>query len=245
MQENFVMRKNVVDMEQNLTRLAESLRFATQQVDDVCKMAVSSIHSSISAINDDKPTAETSRLTRSSTRTTKDSTPAGSASQPKKNSKAKKPLMNATPKTHSDATPKLENPIDNDDSAETPLITPKIKKIGKRGFYGTAQDTPAIVAVEERRCIVISHIDPTTTADDIMQFIQNKTEIEDARCTLLLPKGRELLELDFVSFKVSVKESCYTTLMNPEVWPARVLIRDYIVKRNNNKRRSAGFPKIQ
>jgi hypothetical protein len=78
-----------------------------------------------------------------------------------------------------------------------------------------------------------------------MQFIQNKTEIDDARCTLLLPKGRELLELDFVSFKVSVKESCYTTLMNPEVWPARVLIRDYIVKRNNNKRRSAGFPKIQ
>jgi hypothetical protein len=60
------------------------------------------------------------------------------------------------------------------------------------------------IAAEEKRCFIISHIN-------------NKTEIEDATCTLLHLKARELSELGFVSFKVSVNKIDYTMLMSPEV----------------------------
>jgi hypothetical protein len=76
MQENYVMRKNIIEIEQNLIRLAKLPGLPIQQADVVCWMTVSPIISSIYTIIDDKPMDKIFKLSQSSTHSTKNDTPA-------------------------------------------------------------------------------------------------------------------------------------------------------------------------
>jgi hypothetical protein len=89
---------------------------------------------------------------------------------------------------------------------------------------------------------VISRIDPATKPENILRYVKDKTGIEDVKCQLLLPKGRELADLEFVSFKLGVNDSNYQNLMTPEAWPAKVLVRDFVDRRR--RRNTAGFAKF-
>lgn len=90
-------------------------------------------------------------------------------------------------------------------------------------------DAIKIKAVESRKLIVVSQLHPTTTAGEMSEYLNAHLKVENTiRANLLLPRGRSLEELDYVSVKLSVPESLYDLLMAPEVWPKGVTVREFI-----------------
>lgn len=54
--------------------------------------------------------------------------------------------------------------------------------------------------------VYISHLDPTTTEEDIMKYIKERINVSDLSnvlCKKLVPVGKNLKDLQFISFKVS------------------------------------------
>jgi hypothetical protein len=62
---------------------------------------------------------------------------------------------------------------------------------------------------------VLSRIQPDTTSDKIVNFIRRKTDLKNIRCHLMIPRGKTVNELEYVSFKVGVEVTNYSTLMVP------------------------------
>jgi hypothetical protein len=141
--------------------------------------------------------------------------------------------------------PQFSTPIatEIDEDFLTPLPPSPKKRPTTKGFFGTAGETGQIAAAEERKVFVISRVHPATTTEGIADFIKQHTDTENVRCQLMLPRGRTAADLDFVSFKVSATAADYTVLMRPEIWPSKVLVRDFV---QTNRRRggrgvAAGF----
>lgn len=112
--------------------------------------------------------------------------------------------------------------------------------------YGTATSATALKGVSPIRktnngptenvnantkTIFVSRLSPETTVDDILKFlveskvISNPTEV---KCFRLVPKDKDVSELSFVSFKLTVPTELYDTVMNSNLWPGRVALREFI-----------------
>lgn len=48
------------------------------------------------------------------------------------------------------------------------------------------------------------------------------------RCSFLIPAGRKVEDLDYLSFKIGVPESMFSMLLRPELWPKGVRIRAFV-----------------
>lgn len=96
---------------------------------------------------------------------------------------------------------------------------------------GSNEADNTIKAVAPRKLVFVSQLHPTTTADDISQYLASQVQIEKdshVRANVLLPRGRTIEELDFVSVKLSIPESLFEKVMSPSVWPRGVTIREFI-----------------
>lgn len=81
------------------------------------------------------------------------------------------------------------------------------------------------------KSIHVSRIVKTVTADYFADWIANKAGIkanEDFRCTLLVKKDVDVNTLNFVSFKVDVKEAFYENMMKNDFWPQNCLFRPFV-----------------
>jgi hypothetical protein len=122
--------------------------------------------------------------------------------------------------------PATDGTLEND-VFSTPKALPENHKVRNNGFYGTSDADEHIGVAEERRHIVIPRIDPATKPENILRYVKDQTGIGDENCQLLLPKGRDLSDLKFVSFKLGVNDPNYQSLMTPNALPAKVLVRDF------------------
>lgn len=100
-------------------------------------------------------------------------------------------------------------------------------------------------SVEPRRLVVVSQLHPTTTADSMIIFTNKKLNLppdsKSIRATMLIQKGRDVSEMDFVSCKLSIPQSSYAPLMNASIWPAGVTIRDFVNLPRRNGRNIGHF----
>jgi len=233
LQKSFVMRKNFLEAERNVAELIEILQTATRDVDSMCRGAVESVNAAVSSLKTKSKikTSETSFVDLVSPKI-----------RPKTRHRKKKtdketPHSVVTPivtVTAGGSSPQTSTPNDKDEFL-TPLPpSPKKKKQTSKGFFGTAGAAIQLSAAAERKVFVISRVHPSSTPDGIVDFIRQNTGIEDVRCQLMLPRGRSLSDLDYVSFKISATEVDYNELMKPEIWPAKVLVRDF--ERTNRRR---------
>lgn len=75
---------------------------------------------------------------------------------------------------------------------------------------------------------------PNQSEEDIKQYIQEicKVDISSVRVAKLVPRGKKLDDLTFVSFKVSVDNTISEMIGDPWYWPEGVSVRafDYIQK---------------
>lgn len=231
LQRNFISRRNFLEAERNLAGLVEILQTATHDVDVMCRTAVESVNAAVSTIN--KKISSEARVVNlvSPTKTRfkkKKAKPSPMGSKP--------PLVTVTAATSGQQLTSTPNNGD-DDVFSTPLPSPKPRN-PRKGFFGTADAVAQIGVVEEKRFFVISRIDPSTTPEGIRDYIVERTGVEDIRCQLMLPKSRTLSDVDFVSFKIGVTEADYASLMKPDIWPAKVLVRDFV--QQNRRRRGGG-----
>lgn len=106
-------------------------------------------------------------------------------------------------------------------------------------------DLGSVKAVEPRCLVVISQLHPTTTAVSVVDFVKNKLnlapESNAVRATMLIQKGRNVSELDYISCKLSLTKDTYASIMNASIWPTGVTIRDFINYPRNNKRTTGHF----
>jgi hypothetical protein len=229
LQKNFVMRRNFMEAEKSLAGLVEILHTATQDVGMMCRSAVESVNNAASALSEKAAAFSVVNPvfpTKNRRKKPKTATPARRG--------LTSPVTTASPDESARlaSTPKP----DEDDEFLTPRPSPK-KPATRKGFFGTADGVSQLNAVEEKKLFVISRVHPRTTTENIVEYIKEKTGIDDVRCQLMLAKGRTVSDVDFVSFKISATEADYAVLMKPEIWPAKVLVRDFM---QSNRRRGGG-----
>lgn len=94
--------------------------------------------------------------------------------------------------------------------------------------------------VAQRRSIVVSQLSPSTLPEQLNLFIGNSLNLNISsepnlvRSTIIMPANKEMKDLNFLSFRVSMPESLYTTVFSEQFWPRGVKIRDYVFKQRSS-----------
>lgn len=81
------------------------------------------------------------------------------------------------------------------------------------------------------KAIWISRFAASTTCDDISRLIVENTPIDDKskfNVHKLVKKDKDLATLKFVSFKIEVNDEDFETLIDPDVWPENMLVREFL-----------------
>jgi hypothetical protein len=204
--ESVVMRRFLSEAEDDLADLVETIHSSTQKIDEMCSNAVASVRATVATVAEDNktpaPVAELSPAVKARAQ------------------RAKAAKVKAGPE-------KQEIPVTHPTKEEV-LLTSLSAAEKTNFFVGTSNDAlDGIAAVEEMRFLVLSRIHPDTTSDKIANCIRRKTGITNIRCHLIIPRGKTVNELEYVSFKVGVEAANCPMLMVPDLWPANVLVRDF------------------
>lgn len=136
----------------------------------------------------------------------------------------------------------LENnatPIYHQDSATpTPIDT-----------FGSCVDNDLVaIDVPEVKHLYVGRLDPSTTADQVVEFICKKVDNcrpEDLTCRSLLKKDRPNEQrLTFISFKVTIPARCFTKTSDLTIWPQKVLVREFVQQSQNFRAPVPRFPTL-
>lgn len=116
------------------------------------------------------------------------------------------------------------------DSIPSPKITPAIK-----GASSATIGKPLTPRPPPKKSIWISQLHRDTTEDDITKYVKSIVK-SSAEFTVrkLVKKDREISSYSFVSFRVTCSLELFELLMNAELWPASVNIREFEQSSNKN-----------
>lgn len=97
--------------------------------------------------------------------------------------------------------------------------------------FGSADDHESLVVVEPRKLLVASMFHPTTDSNHLTDFLKSKLAMSDDSTELrvhkLVAPGKDISELDYVSFKISVPGIRYDELLSSSIWPRGVRVREF------------------
>lgn len=119
--------------------------------------------------------------------------------------------------------------VDDDDGPPTvrPKLTPRINTISGTGDGIQLDENSDIKIIENPEWYHVSQFDPNTDNVKMREWFMKILDAEDIQCVKLVPKGRQISELSFVSFKLGVHSSLVTKVMNPATWPKGISIRPF------------------
>lgn len=103
--------------------------------------------------------------------------------------------------------------------------------IGKRLVTNNISH-PAFSASVPKRCLFLSKVAPGTTCDSVTEYVKGVTGITSLDCQALTNNS------EYCSFKLSVLHNDYSKLINEDVWPEGVLLRDFIFNRKPQSSRN-------
>lgn len=141
--------------------------------------------------------------------------------------------------------------VAEDDSADQPkklnrtVIKPTTRKPSVK--FGTKASSSGLTAVarpatrnshspkydrdlDTHKHLYVSRLQPQTTEEEILSYIKTNAKLsssETLRCKILVPAGKKVDELNFVSFKISATIDDFTILANPNIWPQNVAVREF------------------
>lgn len=89
-----------------------------------------------------------------------------------------------------------------------------------------------LIKVAERvryKFLYVSELDPTTTSDDMKAYITSKLNIPNSEinCQILVNRNRNRENLEFVSFKVGIKEDMIDYCFGHDFWPSGTVVREF------------------
>lgn len=85
------------------------------------------------------------------------------------------------------------------------------------------------------KAVWVSRFDPSTTCDEITNYIMENTKIDDKtkfNVHKLVKKDQDLSQLKFVSFKLEVNNDLFDTLKDENLWPEDVWVREFVRQQN-------------
>lgn len=123
-----------------------------------------------------------------------------------------------------------------------PDSTPNEKQNYPQPKIGTKSNVGGLSVVAKRelkqddkpkfeKAIWISRLSPSVTEAEIVEFIASNTTVTDkAKMNVrkLVKKDADLSTLNFVSFKVEVNANDFNVLIEPDVWPTNVMVREFM-----------------
>lgn len=80
------------------------------------------------------------------------------------------------------------------------------------------------------KAVWVSRFAPDTTIETITDYIRTETHVNDESPFMvhkLIKKDQDLSTLKFVSFKIMVNDDNFEILMDPDVWPHGILVREF------------------
>lgn len=119
--------------------------------------------------------------------------------------------------------------VDDDDGSPTvrPKLTPRINSISGTGEVIQLDENSDIKIIENPEWYHVSQFDSNTDNVKMREWFMKILDAEDIQCVKLIPKGRQISELSFVSFKLGVHSSLVTKVMNPLTWPKGISVRPF------------------
>lgn len=100
----------------------------------------------------------------------------------------------------------------------------------------TVQTVPKPLLTKFDKSIWASRFHPVTTVEQVTDLLMNIANFEDRSqffCKKLVKRDADLSLLHFISFKIDVNEEHFNRLMDPDIWPKDVHIREF-----SNERRT-------
>lgn len=88
------------------------------------------------------------------------------------------------------------------------------------------------IKVAERvkyKFLYVSELSPTTTSEDMKQYISKKLNIpsNEVICQILISRNQNRDELEFVSFKIGLKEDVIDCSFAIDFWPHGTVVREF------------------
>lgn len=95
---------------------------------------------------------------------------------------------------------------------------------------GGIDDQLKSVSVKKRRFVYVSRFENSVTKEQVIKHVVKKLNIpeNDVICRSLVKLNVDASTLRFISFKIGVFEDDFDKVMNAEIWPNEVLIREFI-----------------
>lgn len=91
----------------------------------------------------------------------------------------------------------------------------------------------------------VAGLDPSTTVEELSEFLVTHTSSVDKskfNCVMLVKKGQDLSELTYVSAKIDVSSEDFENLLNMDLWPNYVTVREFIRMDKRNQRQTENIP---
>lgn len=103
------------------------------------------------------------------------------------------------------------------------------------GSCNDVDDT--IKAVPEKKYIYASKFSNNTLPAALSKFLCGKLVVseDDIDCRLLVSANKDVSLLNYVSFKIGVDPNLFKKLMQPDIWPSGVLVREFFYRPKNFK----------
>lgn len=127
-----------------------------------------------------------------------------------------------------------------DNQPSTPVPSMPVKQLSQHHqndyIIGTCSDENVeIKSVPERKYIYASRFSNSTTDVILKTFLSTKLGLsqDDIDCRLLVSANQDVSRLNFISFKVGVDPSLFNKLLKPDLWPAGVLVREFVRRSKN------------
>lgn len=100
-------------------------------------------------------------------------------------------------------------------------------------FRGTAHpvDNPLTgpaARTDDRFWVYLTKISPVVKEIDVQNLVKERLLTDDVVAKILVPRGRTLSTLTFVSFKVGVRHDLKAKAMDPSMWPPEIEFREFV-----------------
>lgn len=95
---------------------------------------------------------------------------------------------------------------------------------------GTSSEITTLKVVETPLLYHVSRFSTETSEEELQSWISDKLNVSSdqlVKCTKLVPRGRDLSSLEFVSFKLSAPKALDEKIMDPSIWPNNITVRPF------------------
>lgn len=100
------------------------------------------------------------------------------------------------------------------------------------------RDVQPLRAAAKRTHIFVTNCDPATSEDKMAKFISSKLNGRPVVAKRLVPPGRAVNTLNYVSFRVSLPADCEQAVIDPGFWPDKDISARIFENRSKNRRTS-------